>query len=527
LSLSADRLLRVLVGPLTFLVVCVGIQPALAGVYGDDAIYLATGESLAHGHGWTVPDLAGAPAIAKYPPLYPALLALAAFCGLDLRADIGVAVVMAGSALAWALAADRVVNGLLPRLGASTVERALVAGILGVNTVVVSTVPTVMTEGVYAFVLALQLQATGWRAAVLAALGGLTRSAGLVLDACLALGSRARVAILAGAAVAIALTGLARVGVPAAPPWLHYFAAYDVHTAYYRHASDTGGVASLVAHVAAVSRVNTVAGLASLGEFVLPIAFGGGQGSAWVYGAVLLALALWGLARRAPALLPILLGNTLLFVVWTWPFAPRFWVPVFPLVACGAVFGLGALGRLGRLLRAPIVLLFLLGNTIGPAYRAAGDLRVLAGAAPATVDPDEAALDAQIAWLDTRLGPADVLVGEWPVLWIARRIGSPGIPARALLDPDDLLALMTGVVPEGSADTPRLAHTLASNLLAMRADLPTADTVLVAFDPRHERILGPVLATLEARGVVRSEVAPAGLAAWSLVVVGQAPAAPR
>src|SRR5947209_14416847 len=46
------------------------------GEYHDDAIYLATAKALAEGEGYRLAHLPGAPPQTKYPPLYPALLAL-------------------------------------------------------------------------------------------------------------------------------------------------------------------------------------------------------------------------------------------------------------------------------------------------------------------------------------------------------------------------------------------------------------------------------------------------------------------
>jgi hypothetical protein len=47
-----------------------------AGYYHDDAIYMLTGRALALGHGYRIESLPGTPLQTKYPPLYPALLAV-------------------------------------------------------------------------------------------------------------------------------------------------------------------------------------------------------------------------------------------------------------------------------------------------------------------------------------------------------------------------------------------------------------------------------------------------------------------
>ncbi len=46
------------------------------GYFQDDSLYVATAKSLAEGHGYRIPSLPGQPYQTKYPPLFPALLAL-------------------------------------------------------------------------------------------------------------------------------------------------------------------------------------------------------------------------------------------------------------------------------------------------------------------------------------------------------------------------------------------------------------------------------------------------------------------
>lgn len=463
---SADRLLRLLVLPGVFLLLATGIRPELAGVYGDDVVYLSTGQSLAAGLGPRVPELPGAPLLAKYPPLFGWLLSLFPRLGLDLATDRGVAAVMVLSALAWAAAVDRLVNGLLPARGASPTERLLVALLCGVNTLLVATVPTAMTEGLYTLVLVLQLGAVGPALAGLSALGGGLRSAGLVLNLAVAPGGRRWLPVLVGTAVAVGLTSLARRGVPPAPDFLYYFADYRTHTAGYAEAWGSGGAVALLGRVAEVARVNAVLGASSLGELIFPLRTGGGVGDPWPYGVGLGLLAVGGLARRAPALLAPVLVNTALFVVWTWPFAPRFWLPVFPLVAAGAVLGLGSLGRVGRLVQVPVVALFLVGNGIVPGMQAWA--RLAGGTA---VSAEEARLTALERWLDGALGPGDVLVGGSESLWLARRHGFQAIPLKCLLPREVMLAASLGM--PGPAGSP------AEGLAGLRAALPGARVWIV------------------------------------------------
>src|SRR5262245_10128998 len=52
------------------------LSPGIIGLFHDDAVYVATAQSLAEGNGYRLVNLPGAPAQTKYPPLFPQLLAL-------------------------------------------------------------------------------------------------------------------------------------------------------------------------------------------------------------------------------------------------------------------------------------------------------------------------------------------------------------------------------------------------------------------------------------------------------------------
>lgn len=51
-------------------------RPVPAGVWHDDGVYMLVGKALAGGHGFVYDGVAGTPPAAKFPPLYPALLAV-------------------------------------------------------------------------------------------------------------------------------------------------------------------------------------------------------------------------------------------------------------------------------------------------------------------------------------------------------------------------------------------------------------------------------------------------------------------
>ena len=477
-SPSADRALRLLVGPLVFLAVATGIRPELAGVYGDDAIYLATGASVAAGLGPIVAELPTAPYITKYPPLYTWLLAALDRLGLGLDSAFGVGLVMALSAAAWAIAVDRLVNGIMTERGATPTERTLVAVSCGVNTLVVATVPTVMTEGLYTLILVSQLRATGLASGVLAFLGGGLRSAGLVLNLSLA-GPRAW-AVLAGTAAAVGLTAWARAGWPVSADFLYYFADYRTHTSFYTDAWNGGGASALAGRIAQVVAANVQTGTSALGELVFPMRTGGAAGDPWPYGLGVFGVAVYGLARRAPQLLLPVVANTALFLVWTWPFAPRFWLPVYPLVVAGAVWGLAAVPRVGRLLVVPVVGLFAVGNGILPATQLYGRFAPAAEVAPA-----EAQLEGLERWLDGRLGAVDGFVGGPESLWLARRHAFWAIPLKSLGPRDGMLSASLGI-PGPEADA-------GPGLRALRSSLPDVEILVVLPDgaaPPDDALVG-------------------------------------
>ena len=51
-------------------------RPVPAGVWHDDGVYMLVGKALAQGHGLVYDGVAGSPPAAKFPPAYPARLAL-------------------------------------------------------------------------------------------------------------------------------------------------------------------------------------------------------------------------------------------------------------------------------------------------------------------------------------------------------------------------------------------------------------------------------------------------------------------
>ncbi|MDX2149269.1 MAG: hypothetical protein SFV54_00930 [Bryobacteraceae bacterium] len=152
------------------------------GQFDDDGIYTVTARALAEGRGYRIESLPGAPLQTKYPPLYPALLAVAwklspaPFPGnlpwlLLVQAVVFLAVVAA--AAAW-LHANR-----LPVRLAAFVALSPVSAILSSN-LLADTLFTALTLTAITFCTK-RTRASAWLAGLLAALAYLTRTAALVL----------------------------------------------------------------------------------------------------------------------------------------------------------------------------------------------------------------------------------------------------------------------------------------------------------------------------------------------------------
>ena len=74
-KLTAFVVILLALGPSAYLAWTLRSMPHL-GFYHDDSIYWVSAESLAKGDGYRIESLPGEPYQTKYPPLYPALLAV-------------------------------------------------------------------------------------------------------------------------------------------------------------------------------------------------------------------------------------------------------------------------------------------------------------------------------------------------------------------------------------------------------------------------------------------------------------------
>jgi hypothetical protein len=485
------------VAPLAFAVHALGANPAQIGIWGDDAIYLALARALDAGTGPIVDILPGAPAAFKYPWGFPALLHLLRLGGAS---DLGVLLVQAAL---WALAAQLVVSSLLPRLGASGRVRVATGLLLAVNGVTWRLVPQVMSEPAFALALVgacavvvrrdppvrelVALAALVFVGSALRGVGSLYALAGI---AAALLSRRAPVAAALGAGWLLAslVSQAQRAGAPHTDgeglDLLAYYVSYDSHVAWYREQWLSGGPAALVGAATRVMGANLALAPLSLGQFVWPGAFvtdgSGGHAGTTALGGLVLGLVALGSGHRARALGVLVVAHVGVFLLWTWPFSTRFWLPIWPVLVPLALLGLESIpGRVARLAWWPVIGAVLVGNAIGPFYAAAA-LR----SPPVATAPADAAFDRTVAVLRQRFAPGDVVVGESWVFWLVAPARAQGIEARMLVPFSDVLADLLHF-PPAPGDSERRSASFRTRLGSLRALTPPEHEVWLVIDPQR------------------------------------------
>lgn len=302
---------------------------------GDNAGYMILGESLRSGQGYRDLYLPGEPLHAKYPPLYPAVLAVAGWLG-------GVQLFKLLS-LGFTTGAVALVARLGRRLAGPGIGLAA-AGILAVNPVLLEYAHWVLSEAPFVFlvllsVVLLSADSDRLRAAGLAAAAAafLTRTAGLPLLLAAAAvpllrGRWRRGALAAGVGAAVAGGWAAYQGVaePGQPGYLRQLVMVDP----YEPAAGAVGPAGLLERAAE--------NLWTYASSILPGSLTGGlggTGEGWFLGLGLLvsALALAGWILRAvreagvAELFALLYAG--LIVLWPQVWTDRrFLLPLLPLV---------------------------------------------------------------------------------------------------------------------------------------------------------------------------------------------------
>lgn len=323
---------------------------------GDNATYMILGEALRTGEGYRDLHLPGEPLHAKYPPVYPAVLAvLGWFGGLQLFKFASLAFT-AGAVALTARMGGRI---------AGPVAALAAAGLLAVNPVLLEYAHWVLSEAPFLFLVLLALtllpseDARAHAAGVAAAaVAFLTRTAGLplLLAATLipTLERRWKRAGLAGGASLAAAGGWAvwqRAADPAQPSYLRELVLRNP----YDPAAGTVGPADLIARAAgnAWEYVGTVFPGSLSGAPAVPGGVGSGMA---LLGIAVAALALTGWTLRATQRLGEAEAFALLYagLIVLWPEVwtdRRFLLPLLPLLL---LYGTGAAAatwrRLARLL---------------------------------------------------------------------------------------------------------------------------------------------------------------------------------
>ena len=445
----------------------------VCGEYHDDAIYVSTAKALAEGEGYRLAHLPGAPPQTKYPPLYPALLAVVWKLGPDFPANLpllkGLSLLCGASALALAYL-------FLVRFRYASRATALAATLLtGTGSLFLVFAVVTMAELLFASLTIVAL----WRVelalgrppsqpspaagggqgggafldGVLLALPYLCRSVGIVfVPAALFLLWRARRPLrwtAAGAAVAmlpwIAWTMTSWMGWGKDPVQGYYTDYFGWWVSL--------GLPSL-ARVVLWNGLWTIIGVSSLSMEGVSLLLQWLSSAVWT--ALFVALGLLVLRElglllyRGRALAAFVTAYLLLLVVWPWP-PQRFLVPLLPLLAA---LLLRALGRLLDRLPfsaqsrvAPVAwALLLLANLVAVMGYDPGRAE---GRSVAGNQASWAAYDRTFDWLRRHSDPQDVLLAAndpMVYLYTGRRTLYPivcppqtlfyGLPAPAGPDPE-------------------------------------------------------------------------------------------
>lgn len=397
---------------------------------GDNAGYMILGDALRSGEGYRDLYLPDQPLHAKYPPLFPALLAVLGWVGgLQL---FKLSMLACTTAAVW----------LTARVGRELVGEApalFAAGLLAVNPTLLEYGHYVLSEAPFVLLVLLSLYGAsrGDRAgdviAVLAAVGAFaTRTAGLTVLLAVPIAwlvaRRRRAAGVAGAAalVTMLLWGLyQRWAAPEQASYLQELVLVDP----YDPAAGAVGPGGLVARAAA--------NLWAFASRVVPQTMLGAEGPPGtplvLFGIGFAGLALFGWARRARrevgvAELFVLLYTGLIALwpdVWT---DRRFLLPLVPLLSLFAVGALADLGpRLGRWAPGAIVAVAGVPCGIWIADRVPERIGCVAAwrAGSACDAPAFASLYAAAGWAAENTEPDAIIVNRKPRLFylLSRRRG--------------------------------------------------------------------------------------------------------
>ncbi|KAB2964902.1 MAG: hypothetical protein F9K18_07170, partial [Thermoanaerobaculia bacterium] len=131
------------------------VHPEAIGLFHDDGIYLATGKALAAGEGYRQIHLPGAPYQTKYPPLWPALLAVTWKVAPDFPANVLIFKAL-GIAL-WALVLPATQRLALRTAGLSPAASLAAPALLAASPILFASTNFALSEPLFALLSTLVL----------------------------------------------------------------------------------------------------------------------------------------------------------------------------------------------------------------------------------------------------------------------------------------------------------------------------------------------------------------------------------
>jgi hypothetical protein len=317
-SRNAQRaVIAVFCAVLAFIYVIAWLAPSV-GLFHDDGVYLATAESLASGHGYSIASLPAPLPQTKYPPLFPVTLALFTLVS---RQTQWLKLLPLLSTVGWLGLAYR----LLRKMGASWGGAWLLVLVTAASPTVIFLGTNLMSEPLFALLtfaaLLMLLDDRALLAGIFAGLATLTRSAGVpLIAACMMVFVIRRRFRSAGLFTAAAMIFVA--------PWFGWSLANSSNHPYYSGVSyaSTSILTSL-----AMSDKLVVLGSNILLLFSSPWVLLTGIGSMWAV-CITVLLTGWSLFRRRQLMPDLFIAlYCLMLLCWAGP-PQRFVAPILPLV---------------------------------------------------------------------------------------------------------------------------------------------------------------------------------------------------
>lgn len=511
--------LRIGVPLIAFLFACFSINAELVGSFQDDALYLDMARSIGQGTPFVSESLPGHPSLGKYPIFHPLLLS-----SFYLFGEPSITVLLVFQSLVYAGFLTFFINVVLPLLKLRMPERLAIFAILISHDIVLQTMISLLSESLFSLLLCVQFyslhqllnksetdQNWTWPAllAVSSLFACLTRSVSLVLLPPLILylfyRKYKKTPVLVGLALLLSIgiqSGLRQklsadnqARHPELNTALAYYLDYSFHTGYYKDPLKEGEISVTAGRVFETVSSNSYYGARSLGSLLDPIRIASlalryknqpSGGLSALLGLVFLAGALFGLYQNSATrpLLLFLLPYIALFIVWTWVFSARFWLPIFPFLLVGVAQGSRKLGRIPRSLLSVALVLFLI-----PHIYVVFDKEVdpeLNGRDPQTLSRGEReffGFEKQVAWLSQHgsRDRGDVFFGGFNSFWVARRLDLPGLWLASLAPRDAFVRKGLNLAPKVE-ESEEEGEKAWSHLMMIQKTLPKDGRIFIQLD---------------------------------------------